>query len=130
VQDRPTVLELLAAVRGFLERDVVPALAGRTRFHALVAANVLGIVEREIERDEDQLLAEWIRLARLLDVTAEPPAGPRALRSGVRERTERLVEGIRRGEADAGPHADAVRAHVRATVVEKLSVANPKYGGT
>ena len=48
MQDRPTALELLAAVRSFLEDDLVTVLEGRRRFHALVAANVLGIVEREL----------------------------------------------------------------------------------
>ncbi|HJW68877.1 MAG TPA: DUF6285 domain-containing protein [Candidatus Binatia bacterium] len=88
MQDRPTVLELLAAVRGFLEDDLGPVLEGRRRFHALVAANVLRIVERELEK--------------------------------------RLAERIRSGDADAGEFAERVRAHVRATVVEKLAVANPR----
>jgi hypothetical protein len=48
MQDRPTALELLRAVREFLEADVLPSLEGRRRFHGLVAANVLGIVEREL----------------------------------------------------------------------------------
>ena len=32
MQDRPTALELLAAVRGFLEEEIVPGLEGRRRF--------------------------------------------------------------------------------------------------
>ena len=43
MQDRPTIAELLEAVRDFLERDVVDALEGTTKFHARVAVNVLGI---------------------------------------------------------------------------------------
>jgi len=48
--DEPTIgldIEAKAAVRGFLEDDVVPALDGPKRFHARVAANVLAIVGRE-----------------------------------------------------------------------------------
>ena len=63
MQDRPTVLELLAAVRGFLEDDLGPVLEGRRRFHALVAANVLRIVERELAGEEEQLARQWDRLA-------------------------------------------------------------------
>src|SRR5947208_3263750 len=48
MQDRPDVRELLDAVRGFLEEDVVPALEGPRQFHARVAANVLAIVGREL----------------------------------------------------------------------------------
>ena len=128
MQDRPTVLELLAAVRTFLEEDIVPGLEGRKRFHALVSANVLGILEREFGGEEAALLAEWTRLARLLGLGgAQPPERMTALRAAVHELTEQLAERIRRGDADAGPWAEAVRAHVRETVVEKLRVANPRY---
>lgn len=129
MQDRPTALELLAAVRAFLEDDVVPALEGRRRFHALVATNVLGVVERELGGEEAQLAAEWGRLAPLLGEAGPAPAGLRELRRAVRALTGRLAERIRTGELDAAPLASAVRAHVRATVVEKLRVANPKYLG-
>ena len=46
---RPTASELLDAVRGFLTDQVMPATDGQLAFHARVAANVLGIVAREIE---------------------------------------------------------------------------------
>jgi aminoglycoside phosphotransferase (APT) family kinase protein len=46
---RPTASELLDAVRGFLTDQVMPATAGQLAFHARVAANVLGIVARELE---------------------------------------------------------------------------------
>jgi hypothetical protein len=129
MQDRPTALELLAVVRGFLEREIVPDLEGRRRFHALVATNVLAIVERELASEEDVLVAEWRRLAQLLGAGGDPPPRLAALRAAVRELSGALAERIRRGEADGGPFAAAVRAHLRATVEEKLRVANPKYLG-
>jgi hypothetical protein len=131
MQDRPTATELLTAVREFLEHDVLPGLEGRKRFHMLVATNVLSIVAREIEEEETLLVAEWRRLRDLLRVDdAAAPERLGALRAAVRALTERLVERIRAGDADAGSFGDAVRAHVRATVVEKLRVANPKFLGT
>jgi aminoglycoside phosphotransferase (APT) family kinase protein len=46
--DRPTAGELAAAVRGFLEDEVLPGLDDqRMRFRTLVAMNALTIVERE-----------------------------------------------------------------------------------
>ncbi len=130
MQDRPTVSELLEAVRAFLDEEVVPALAGLRQFHARVAANVLAIVGREVAGEEATLLAEWQRLAPLLgEDTSVAPTRLEALRSAVRERTAVLAERIRRGEADAGPLRDAVRAHVRATVEEKLRIANPRFLG-
>ena len=50
--DRPTQsdvtsAELLGAVKGFLMESVLPAVAGRDQFNTRIAANVLGIIERE-----------------------------------------------------------------------------------
>ena len=129
MQDRPTALELLAAVRGFLE-ELGAGLEGRRRFHALVAANVLQIVERELRGEEEQLARQWDRLAALLGVDASSkPLALSALRTAVRALETRLAERIRAGDADAGEFADRVRAHVRTTVVEKLAVANPRFAG-
>jgi Domain of unknown function (DUF6285) len=129
MQDRPTAEELLDAVRAFLEDDVVPVLDGRRKFHARVAANVLAIVGRELAGEEAALAAEWERLAPLVGRAGEVPAGREALRRAVREGSAALAERIRAGDADAEPFGAAVRAHVRATVVEKLRVANPRFVG-
>jgi alcohol dehydrogenase class IV len=131
MQDRPTALELLAAVRGFLEDDLVPSLEGRRRFHALVAANVVGVIERELAGEEDQLARQWDRLAELFGL--EPSTRPQAvsaLRAAVQDLETRLAQRIRTGEADGGELASRIRAHVRATVLEKLDVANPRFRGT
>ncbi len=128
MQDRPTALELLEAVRAFLEDDVLPVLDARRRFHARVAANVLRIIGRELAGEEATLTAEWRQLEALLGrETTAPPAGREVLRAAVRELTTELAERIRRGDADAGSFAGAVRAHARETVCEKLRVANPRY---
>ena len=42
-----TTSELLGAVKGFLMDSALPALSGRDQFNARVAANVLGIIDRE-----------------------------------------------------------------------------------
>jgi len=129
MQDRPTALELLAAVRGFLEEEIVPGLEGRRRFLALVASNVLAIVAREVEGEEASLLAEWTALARLFGEDAtHPPARLAALRAAVEAWTRVLADRIRGGEADDGPFGEAVRRHVGETVQAKLEVANPRYG--
>lgn len=125
MQDRPSAAELLDAVRAFIEKDVITALDGTAKFHARVAANVLAIVGRELAMAPAQLEAEWARLDTLLGA-APRPADASALAGEVRARTEALCERIRRGDADAGAFRGATLAHVRATVVEKLAVANPK----
>ena len=51
MQDRPHAAELAQAVREFIETEVLPGIDDpRLRFRTLVAANGLGILEREIGR--------------------------------------------------------------------------------
>ena len=125
MNDRPTPVELLRAVERFLQKDVVPALSGPQRYQARVAANVVAVVAREIETEADHLRGEWERLGRLLNLDAECPDDRQALRTGVRSRTDELVRHIREGGADAGPWREAVLAHLRRTVADKLDVARP-----
>ncbi len=105
--DAPTAVELLRAVQDFLEGDVTSSTEGRVRFHAKVAANVLGIVARELACGEAGELGHRAELARL----------------GVRSDAE-LAAAIRSGELDG--RMGEVMEVVRATVAAKLAVANPE----
>jgi hypothetical protein len=125
VNDRPTAVELLGAVRRFLREQVVPALSGPSRYHARVAENVVAIVAREIETEEPQLRGEWERLGTLLAQRSAPPAERDALRAGVLERNEELVRRIRAGDADRDPWRAQVISHLQRTVADKLDVARP-----
>lgn len=105
--DVPTAAELLESVREWLDRDVATGGAVAP-FHARVASNVLAIVEREIALGPVHDLRHAERLATL----------------GVADDHE-LAAGIRAGRFD--DRLDEVRALVRASVVDKLAVANPRY---
>lgn len=105
---RPSVEELVEAVREFLENDVMAATEGRVQFHTRVAINALNTVQRELEHGAAQQAAHDDRL--------------RAL--GFADDTE-LAAAIRRGEVD-GRYGD-VKTAVTASVRDKLAVANPKY---
>lgn len=48
LHDRPTVAEILEAVRAYLSDEVAKTKDRRARFRALIAANVLGVAEREL----------------------------------------------------------------------------------
>jgi hypothetical protein len=113
-QDRPSAADLVTAVREFLERDVMPATEGRVQFHARVAVNVLTTVARELELGEQFAADERRRASAVLGHDGEPDA-----------LEHELAAAIRAGRLD--DRDDAVRAHVRATVREKLLIANPGY---
>ena len=106
--DRPSAAELVTAVREFLERDILDATEGRVRFHARVAINALGMVERELALGPAQAAAHAVRLARL----------------GVAGDAE-LAAAIRAGDLD--DRAAAVRTALIESVRDKLRVANPRY---
>jgi phytoene/squalene synthetase len=106
--DRPTMAELVEAVREFLERDVLEATEGRVQFHTRVAINALGMVERELAMGAEQAQAHTARLA---DLGYEDDAA--------------LSAAIRSGELD--DRIDEIAGAVAESVLDKLRVANPKY---
>ncbi len=113
-QDRPSAAELVESVREFLERDVMSVTEGRVRFHARVAVNALGMIERELTLGPAFADAERGRAAVLLGHDGDTAGLEREIAAGIRD-----------GSLD--DRLDAVRAHVRQTVREKLLVANPGY---
>lgn len=104
----PSAPQLVEAVREYLERDVLEATEGRTRFHGRVAVNVLGMVERELRAGPALADAHGRRLAGL----------------GVADDAE-LAAAIRAGTLD--DRADEVADAVWASVLDALAVANPGY---
>jgi len=84
--ERPNARELAAAVREFLETEILPTLADqRMRFRTLVAMNALSIVERESPppAPPDSEDAELARRIRAGDVREDDLA---VLRAKVREK--------------------------------------------
>jgi len=105
---RPTAEELVVAVREFLERDVMGATSGAVQFHTRVAINALSAIERELR--EGPAMAQR-HCERLRDLGFDDE--------------RQLADAIRSGALD--DRYDDVAAAVRATVTDKLRVANPKY---
>ena len=106
--DVPTAAELVEAVREWVQRTIVDPDSTPTRFHARVAANVLSMVERELELGADHDRAHADRLAQL----------------GVVDDAE-LARAIREGRMD--DRLDQVRELVWDSVRDKLAVARPGY---
>ncbi len=108
VHGHPDAGELLDSVREFLSDRVVPSTDGTVSYEARVAANVLAIVGRELERGSDPLERRALAL--------------RAL--GVADEAE-LCTAIRSGRLDL--RRDEMVATVADGVVERLAVANPAH---
>ena len=105
---RPSSLDLVIAVREFLSDHVMAETEGALSFHARVAANVLGMVERELADETAQACARAAALERL----------------GVSSERE-LTLAVRHGRfAERGDELLPVLAD---GVVTRVSVANPGY---
>ncbi len=104
----PTAAELVEAVAEFLRDEVMEQASGRLRFNARVAANVLGIVERELKLGDAAAVAHAQRLATL----------------GVAGDAE-LVDAIRAGRFD--DRLPELVAALRASTRDRLEIANPRY---
>jgi Ser/Thr protein kinase RdoA (MazF antagonist) len=108
LHDRPTLPELVEAVREWVDQDVRTGTEGRLSFHARVATNALRMVERELALEPELTDAHVERLRQL----------------GCADDTE-LAGRIRSGSLD--DRADEVRNLVAASVHDKLLVAHPEW---
>lgn len=106
--DRPTAVELLEALREWMERDLLPGVEGRLQFHTRVAINMVDIVAREIELGADQQSTHAGVMNSL----------------GVADDAE-LAAAIKSGDHDSD--LPGLLAALRSVVEDKVRVANPKY---
>ncbi|MDT8305069.1 MAG: DUF6285 domain-containing protein [Anaerolineae bacterium] len=128
MQDRPTASELLEAVQAHLAENVVPALAEpQLRFRTLVAANVLGIVTRELALTGVQIPDEWQRLAVLLQRDVSLPATHAEQVDRIREMRAQLCQAIASGAYDEGEGWEQLLQHCLRTAEEKLAISNPGF---
>lgn len=114
---RPNARELVRAAAEWLRDEAGPELAGRRRFHARVAGNVLDIVERELALGPELKAAETDRLRRLLE------------RDGTREELNaQLCAAIANATLKPQDSPQLVD-HLWATVAGNLAVDQPGYAG-
>jgi hypothetical protein len=113
---KPDAPALLDAAIDYLERELLPTLAGYHRFQCRVTVNVLAQVRRELVLAPAQSEAERARLVALLGHGGERD-----------ELSRELAARIRAGEI---PLDDpALLDHLRLSLVEALRINNPKWIG-
>lgn len=113
--DRPTAVEILQAIDGFLQDKVTPQLDAHSQFHLKVTRNLLGLLQREWQQRDDFRQQELQRLHALLDNDSDD------LETLNRE----LCEAIR--TRTLGMDNSALQQHLQATARAKLAIDNPRY---
>jgi hypothetical protein len=113
---RPVAPDMLAVIREWLEREILPGLADDRKFLMRVAVNMLATVERELRDGPALDIAETARLRALLG------------RDGALDELNRTlcaeIAAGRRGFDDA-----ALVQHLRQSLATALAVNNPKWSG-
>lgn len=104
MRDDPSGAALIEAARRALTEEVLPGLAGRPRYVALMVANALGIAAREIGEGDGLAAAE-----------ADLLAG---------EGADALVRAIRAGRRDADPALHAALS-AKADVASRIWKPRP-----
>jgi len=113
---QPDAPALLDAAIDYLERELLPTLAGYHRFQCRVTVNVLAQVRRELALAPGQADAERARLIALLGHPGERDALSRE-----------LAARIRTGELALDD--PTLLDHLRQSLVEALRINNPKWIG-
>ena len=114
--DSPRSDELLMKISEFLRDEVMSLTTGRKRFLAQVSANAIDIVKREILYLDQHRQIEHQSLESLVFGENE----------SLEDLRWRLVHALRE---DVGVDEDALKAHLRQTVVNQIAIDNPKYSG-
>ncbi len=114
MHDQPSAIELLRAVQDFIRNHAMPQLDGHVAFHARVAANVLGIVERELALGPNFDEQERQRLIEMLGSSGDLDALNRE-----------LCARIRSGEFTS--HTPGLLPHLWETTLAKVAIDQPNY---
>jgi Domain of unknown function (DUF6285) len=98
--------DILATVRDYLEKEILPSLSGGKWFNAKISCNLLAMIERELRLGPAADAEEAGRLARLTGSKGTLEALNRALAQAIREGRiamddPTLLEHLRRTTADA-----------------------------
>ena len=114
-QDRPTAPELLDSIAEYLFAELRPEVPREQRFKVLVAANVCGVVAREIRAGDEPDEADLTLFSELLDEQ----------QSDAQAAAAELSRRLREGELDDRIEelAPRLEEHVR----RKLDIARPGY---
>lgn len=113
--DRPTPVEILQAIDGFLQEKVAPQVDKHTQFHLKVTANLLRLLQREWIQGSALELAELARLQALLNSKSDD----------LTALNQQLCDAIR--DQQLALDDAALLEHLQQTTRAKLAIDNPRY---
>lgn len=118
MHDQPSVQELVAAVKSFIDETASPHLSGHAAFHARVASNALATVLRDLEQRPQAEANERRGLIDLLGASDEQTTA---------DLNRALSERIQSGEITAS--TPGLLDHLKQTVMAQVEIDQPRYSG-
>ena len=118
MHDQPSVLELVSAVKSFIDETAGPQLTGHAAFHARVASNALATVLRDLEQRPKADLEERQGLINLLNASDDQTT---------LELNQKLSALIRSGDMTA--ETPGLLAHLKTTTMAQVEIDQPRYSG-
>ena len=125
MNNEPDGAELLRVAQKVLREHLLPGIAKQQRYEALMVANAMAIAAREFEVGDTGLREELRMLTELYGDTVVSQSGT-SIKEKVSRLNKRLAKDIRAGVMD-GACAQGVRALLKAQVIGRLRINNPKY---
>lgn len=118
MHDQPSVLELVTAVKSFIDDTAAPQLTGHAAFHARVASNALATVLRDLEQRPEAEAEERQGLIDLLGASDEQTTA---------DLNRSLSERIQAGEVTVS--TPGLLDHLKQTVMAQVEIDQPRYSG-
>ena len=118
MHDQPSVVELVSAVKCFIDGTAGPQLTGHAAFHARVASNALATVLRDLEQRPKANLEERQGLIELLGASDDETT---------QELNQKLSALIRSGDMTA--ETPGLLAHLKTTTMAQVEIDQPRYSG-
>ncbi|GAB5454991.1 MAG: hypothetical protein Hens2KO_12200 [Henriciella sp.] len=118
MHDQPSVQELVAAVKSFIDETASPQLSGHAAFHARVASNALATVLRDLEQRPQAEANERRGLIDLLGASDKQTTA---------DLNRALSERIQSGEITAS--TPGLLNHLKKTVMAQVEIDQPRYSG-
>jgi len=118
MHNHPSIEELVAAVKSFVDETAGPQLTGHAAFHARVASNVLATVLRDLQQRPSAEAEERAGLLSLLGETNE---------ENVDALNQMLSDRIRAG--DMSVETSGLLAHLKRTTMAQVEIDQPRYSG-
>jgi hypothetical protein len=106
--------DMLATIRDYLEKEILPTLSDDKWFNVKVTVNMLATIERELRLGPAANEAERARLAALLDTPGT-----------LEELNRALADAIRDGRI--APDDPRLLDHLRRTTADALRINNPQW---